>query len=139
MRIDEGRVVDPPLDFKRIILSGDRDRIRDESGFPWIWPYLLKNNTKVLQKKQKQNSSQNVVDVPLCCKCASNNNQRGLAVKRNGTLDHNSWLRREIVKAGSARCPGRLRHVFDDRQNTVGGEIRRSALYVPSQHDFNLI
>ncbi|GFU63563.1 hypothetical protein TNCV_4256041 [Trichonephila clavipes] len=33
------------------------------------------------------------MDVPLCCKCASIDDQRGPAVKRNGTPDHNSWLR----------------------------------------------
>ncbi|GFW67435.1 hypothetical protein TNCV_3391061 [Trichonephila clavipes] len=47
---------------------------------------------RVLQKERLQNSSQNVVDVQLCCKCASNDDQRSPAVKRNGTLDHNSWL-----------------------------------------------
>ncbi|GFW71297.1 hypothetical protein TNCV_537151 [Trichonephila clavipes] len=37
MRNDERRLVDLPLDFKRIILLeiGNRDGIRDESGFSW--------------------------------------------------------------------------------------------------------
>ncbi|GFV49609.1 hypothetical protein TNCV_2814671 [Trichonephila clavipes] len=56
----------------------------------------------------QQNSSPNVVDAPLGYKYDSNDDQRGLAVKRNGIPDHNFWLRasvRVIVKAGSARCP----------------------------------
>ncbi|GFU64900.1 hypothetical protein TNCV_785511 [Trichonephila clavipes] len=34
---------------------------------------------------------------------------------------------------------GVSRHIFDDRQDTVGSQIRRQTLYVPSPHDFNLI
>ncbi|GFY26161.1 hypothetical protein TNCV_354771 [Trichonephila clavipes] len=59
--------------------------------------------------------------VPLCCKWVSNDDQRGPAVKRNGTPDHNSLLRAcgAIMKVGSARCPGlgfqrdRAKHLYN--------------------------
>ncbi|GFX74291.1 hypothetical protein TNCV_3452391 [Trichonephila clavipes] len=54
---------------------------------------LLEKKARVLQNERYQKYFQNVVDVLLCFKCASNDDERGPAVRRNGIPDHNSWLR----------------------------------------------
>ncbi|GFY24024.1 peptidyl-glycine alpha-amidating monooxygenase A [Trichonephila clavipes] len=43
--------------------------------------------------KKEQYQNQNVIDLLLCCKCASNDDQKGPTIERNGTPDHNTWLR----------------------------------------------
>ncbi|GFX66076.1 hypothetical protein TNCV_4102161 [Trichonephila clavipes] len=45
--------------------------------------------SRVLQKERQQNSSQYAVDVLLCCKCASIDDQRHPNVKRNCIPDYN--------------------------------------------------
>ncbi|GFU56915.1 hypothetical protein TNCV_2437921 [Trichonephila clavipes] len=45
-----------------------------------------------LSKEVFYKLSQNVVDVPLCYKSASNDAQSDTAIKRNDTPDHNTWL-----------------------------------------------
>ncbi|GFY34233.1 hypothetical protein TNCV_2505361 [Trichonephila clavipes] len=93
----------------------------------WFGMILLKKRPGYY--KRKQNSSQNVFDVPLCCKCASNDDQRGPAVKRSGTPDHNSWLMVYVAcnseKQDRHAALAVSRHVFDDRQDTDGSRIRR--------------
>ncbi|GFV14410.1 hypothetical protein TNCV_808421 [Trichonephila clavipes] len=53
----------------------------------------LAGQESVWQAKRYQNSSQNVVEVPLCSKYASNDDHGAPAVKRNVTPDQNYWLR----------------------------------------------
>ncbi|GFX93373.1 hypothetical protein TNCV_151791 [Trichonephila clavipes] len=82
------------------------------------WPYLLKNKAKVLQKKRYQDSSQNVIDASLCCKCASNDDQRGLAIERNGTSDHNFSLR-DYVACNSESGIGMLPWASPDTSSMI--------------------
>ncbi|GFW46259.1 hypothetical protein TNCV_2813541 [Trichonephila clavipes] len=92
----------------------------------WSGIILLKKKVMLPQKERQQNSSQNVVDLPLRCKCSSNDDQRGPAIKRNGTPDRNSCLR-ACVECNRDRqgALGISRHIFDDRQDIVGSGIRR--------------
>ncbi|GFS72198.1 hypothetical protein TNCV_2442461 [Trichonephila clavipes] len=69
--------------------------------------------------------------LPLCCKWASNDDQRGPAAKRIGTPDRNFWLRVCVACNSENGMIGTLPRVFEDRQDTVGSGIRRKTLYVP--------
>ncbi|GFU79155.1 hypothetical protein TNCV_2136781 [Trichonephila clavipes] len=73
----------------------------------WSGIILLKDKVRVLLRERQLNSSQNVIDVSLCCKLPL----LSPAVKRNDPPVHNFWLRACVAcsrESGSARCPGRL-------------------------------
>ncbi|GFW93265.1 hypothetical protein TNCV_2603831 [Trichonephila clavipes] len=51
----------------------------------------------MLQKERPQNSFPKVRRITVLYNWASNEDQRGPVVKRNGTPDHNSWLRAYVA------------------------------------------
>ena len=82
-------------------------RVYSSTSRIWSGIILLKNKAAVLQKKLSKNSSQNSVNVPLCCKCASHDHQRVPAIKEN--TPHNSTLRACLVFISEKRvgtCSG---------------------------------
>ncbi|GFW83586.1 hypothetical protein TNCV_2204351 [Trichonephila clavipes] len=78
----------------------------------------LKNKARVQRKERLRNKLQNVVEAPLCCKCASKYDQRVPAIKRDDTLDNNSCLRTYGVSNNESRI-GTLPYISSDNSSMI--------------------
>ncbi|GFW85623.1 hypothetical protein TNCV_852741 [Trichonephila clavipes] len=86
----------------------------------------------------KRNGSKTVLGMWLiyrwCCKCASNDDQKGPTVKRNGTPDRNSWLR-ACVECNSESRIGTLPWASPD-MSSITVRTQLEVRFIAKHHTF---